>query len=416
MSFKAAEIITIGDELLIGQVVDTNSAWMAEQLNLIGIGADRITTVHDDEQEIINAITSAFEKYNLVFITGGLGPTKDDVTKKALCKFYNCGLRFDETAFDYVKKIFERKKIPMPEINRSQAEIPEKCITVENTRGTAPGMWFEENGKILISLPGVPLEMKGLMEKSILHSLKKKNSGNTIFHKTLLTTGIGESVLAEKIASWEDALPDTLKLSYLPSAGMVRLRLTTSGEDENKLKTEIENQFAQLEKIIPDFFYGYNEDTLEGVIGKLLLKNSLTLCVAESCTGGAISRMITHVPGCSAYYKGGVVAYSYGMKENALEVNNETLMKHGAVSELTVREMAEGAKKIMKADCSLATSGIAGPEGGTPEKPVGMVWIAISTPKRTVTKKFMFGKSREGNIEQSSIAALNFLRKELLAY
>ena len=408
-----AEIITIGDELLIGQVVDTNSSWMAQQLNMIGIPVSRRIAVGDSIPEILNAMNESVKRADVILITGGLGPTSDDVTKKALCEFFKKELVFHEAAFDNVKKIFERRKLRMPEMNRKQAEVPENATVMENTRGTAPGLWFDENGKTIVSMPGVPFEMYTMMELSVLPQLKKKFPSQTIFHKTFLTSGIGESALAEKISEWESNLETTLKLAYLPSPGIVKLRLSGRGKDATALKKCIDSQLKKLEQIVPDFFFGYDDDSLQSVIGEMLKSNKLSVCTAESCTGGSVAKLFTSVPGSSEYFKGSVVAYSYEAKKEILSVKAATIENQGAVSQATVLEMAQGALKLFNADCAIAISGIAGPSGEVPGKPVGTVWIAVSTPERTLSEMFLFGKNRQINIQLSAYSALNLLRKLL---
>lgn len=407
------EIITIGDELLIGQVIDTNSAWMGRELNQAGFFVHKITSVGDRLDEICAALQAATEQAKIILITGGLGPTKDDITKNAMCRFFNTDLVFNEKVFAHVQDLFERRNVKMPAINRMQAMLPANCKAIDNSRGTAPGMWFEHNGCVFVSMPGVPSEMKGMMSDYVIPELRKKFKPDTILHKTLLTAGIGESALAEKIASWEDQLPEGFRLAYLPAEGMVRLRLTVRGKENSISMEQVNAQFQKLENIIPDHWYGYDESSLEESVGKLLTQHGWKLCIAESCTGGSISRLITRIPGSSDYYNGGVVAYSYDAKENILGVKAETLNTYGAVSEQAVREMAEGAKRIFNSECAIATSGIAGPGGGTPDKPVGTIWIAISTPEQAFTRKFVFGKSREINILHSSNTVLNLLRLSL---
>lgn len=409
------EIITIGDEILIGQIVDTNSAWMGEQLNLAGIKVHQITSVSDNAEHIVKALDEAKNRVDLILITGGLGPTKDDLTKHTLVNYFNTKLRFDEDVYQHVKALFARFGREVTELNKKQAEVPESCIVIHNANGTAPGMWFEKENKIFISMPGVPYEMKKMMSAEILPRLKQKFSLPAIVHRTVLTQGIGESFLSEIIADWENSLAEkNIKLAYLPSPGMVRLRLSASGNDETTLRKTIDNKVSELEKIIPQHIYGYEKDKLEEIIGKLLKQKNQTLALAESCSGGLIAHMITSVPGSSAYFMGSVVSYSNQSKMNQLGVKKETLEKHGAVSEETVTEMALGAKEKFNTDWVVATSGIAGPDGGTAEKPVGTVWIAIAGPNGMKAKKFQFGGDRERNIQVTAITALNMLRKALI--
>lgn len=412
-----AEIITIGDEILIGQVVDTNSAWMAEQLNLHGIKINRITSVSDNSEDIKNALNEAKTRADIILMTGGLGPTKDDITKRTLVEYFDTKLRFDINVYCHVETLFARFGREVTNINRKQAEVPESCTVIHNANGTAPGMWFEQNGKIFVSMPGVPYEMKKMMSAEIIPRLKKyfETDETTIVHRTVLTQGIGESFLSGIIAEWENSLADlNIKLAYLPSPGMVRLRLTCSGNNEEKLKNIVNKKVNELEKIIPQYIYGYEKDTLEEITGKLLKEKNQTLSLAESCTGGLIAHHITSVPGSSAYFSGGVVCYSNQSKINQLDVKIETLEKHGAVSEETVSEMAVGTKQKFNTDWAVAVSGIAGPDGGTKEKPVGTVWIAVAGNKSMKTKKFQLGGDRKRNITVAAITALNMLRKELI--
>lgn len=410
------EIITIGDELLIGQVVDTNSAWMGTLLNNNGIKVHQITSVSDNREHIIEALTEAAKRADIILITGGLGPTKDDITKSTLCDYFKTELVFNAEAFKDVEYVFKIRGREVTEINRKQAEIPKNSIPLRNKNGTAPGMWFEEKGKIYVSMPGVPYEMKAIMENDVIPRLKKKFDLPVIMHRTVLTQGIGESVLAEKIEAWEDSLAkENIKLAYLPSPGMVRLRLTTSGKDATVLKQTIERKVKELIPLAENYIYGYENDTLEGLVGKLLLEKHKTLSTAESCTGGYIAHLITSIAGSSEYFKGSVVSYANEVKENVLGVKKETLDKHGAVSQQTVEEMVAGVSSKLNTDYAIAVSGIAGPGGGTPEKPVGLVWIAIKTPTKVFSKQYQFGDNRERNIRVTAITALNLLRKEILA-
>ncbi len=409
-----AFIINIGDELLIGQVTNFNASWMAEQLNISGIDVIRINVISDKETEIINALNEAELIADIILLTGGLGPTNDDITKKTLCKYFKTKLVFDEQTFNDISALFIKRGFAMSERNKEQAEVPACCTVIRNNEGTAPGLWFEKNGKIFIATPGVPFEMKAMMSNSIIPMLEKKMSGDVIVHKTILTQGVGESFLADMIIEWGNNLPKNIRLAYLPSPGIVKLRLTARGENKKTLSTSIKNEVKKLHEIISKYIYGYDSETLEEIIGKLLIEKSKTVVTAESCTGGYIAHTITKVPGSSAYYKGSVIAYSNDIKENILGVKHKTLMQHGAVSEETVREMAENARTKLNADYSIAVSGIAGPDGGTAEKPVGLIWIAFSSAKKIVTKKFQFGNNRMVNIEIITATALNMLRKELL--
>jgi len=411
-----AIIINIGDELLIGQVTNFNASWMAEQLNTIGIEVLRINVISDTEDEIISSLKQSVTLADLVILTGGLGPTNDDITKKTLCRFFKTSLIFDTATYKDIVDLFVRRGLPVTEINKKQAEIPACCIPVRNLQGTAPGLWFENKGKIVIATPGVPFEMKAMMTDPILSLLKEKMTGDVIVHKTVLTQGIGESFLADKIALWENSLHQSVRLAYLPSPGIVRLRLTARGSDSKSLEKIIDNEILKLYSIIGENIYGYDTETLELIVGKLLEQKNKTLATAESCTGGYIAHCITKVPGSSSYYKGSVIAYSNKIKEGILGVKSETLGRHGAVSEETVKEMAVNVKEKFHADFSIAVSGVAGPDGGTPEKPVGTVWIAAASPCEVVAQKFSFGTNRSVNIERAAVNALNMLRKIILKY
>jgi nicotinamide-nucleotide amidase len=410
-----AEIITIGDELLIGQVVDTNSAWIAHKLNLIGIKIHRIISISDKKEEIIKALDESGKRVDLIILTGGLGPTKDDITKNTLCEYFNTKLIVSEIVIDDIRSFLEKRNVDFNNSNKRQAEVPENCKVIRNYNGTAPGMWFSSGNKTFISLPGVPYEMKSMMDNEVIQRLKASFPSNHIIHKTIYTQGIAESILSEKLAEWEEGLPDKgIKLAYLPQPGIVRLRLSTEGEDLNSLKKLIENEILSLNQIIPDYIFGYDNEKLEEIIGNLLKKHSGTVSVAESCTGGNIARLITSVPGCSDYFKGSAVAYSNEIKVNILNVSRDVLVNHGAVSKEVVEEMARSAMKIFDTDFSVATSGVAGPSGGTKEKPVGSVWIAVSSKKSTISEFFSFGDDRERNITRASVTALNMLRKMII--
>lgn len=408
-----AEIITIGDELLIGQVVDTNSAWMAEQLNLIGIRVVQITSVSDERAHILTTLREASERADVILMTGGLGPTRDDITKTVLCEYFGTTLVFNQQAYENIELIFKNRGYQISALNRAQAEVPESCTPLLNVNGTAPGMWFEKSGKIYISMPGVPFEMKSLMTGEILPRLQPL-SQVSIVHRTILTQGVGESFLAASIESWETSLPEYIKLAYLPQPGIVRLRLTASGSDRLLLEKSVNKYTDELYRLIPEYIFGEGEDTLELIVGNLLKAKGFTLATAESCTGGYIAHLITGIAGSSAYFKGSVVAYSNEIKEVVLGVSAHTLTKNGAVSEETVFEMAAGIIRKFKVHCAIAVSGIAGPDGGTPEKPVGTTWICVLTPKGAQTRKFTFGDHRGRNIRRAALAALEMLRQQLL--
>jgi nicotinamide-nucleotide amidase len=410
-----AEIITIGDEILIGQVVDTNSAWMAQQLNLAGIEVFQITSVHDDRIHILDALKEAEQRVDVILITGGLGPTKDDITKNVLCEYFDTSLIFHQPTFDAIQKMwFSKTGIPVNDLNRGQAMVPASCRVIPNRKGTAPGMWFEQNDTIFVSMPGVPFEMTDMMLSEILPHLKATGKTINILHKTILTQGVAESALAERLSTWENSLPASVKMAYLPSPMGLRLRLSISGNDDEHMQSEIDDAMNGLLPLISDCWHGFDDETLAQGIGKLLLERNRTLSVAESCTGGNISHLITLTPGSSKWFTGGITAYSNSVKTSFLKVAAETLEKYGAVSSQTAVEMAEGIRKLMNTDYSVATTGIAGPEGGTAEKPVGTIWICIAGPTKFICEKFVFGNDRERFIQRSSQTALHMLRKYIL--
>ena len=410
-----AEIISIGDELLIGQVVNTNASWIAEQLNLAGIEVQQITTISDKREQILKILARAYLRSDIILITGGLGPTKDDITKQTLCEFFNTSLVFNNEAYEQIYELFKARGFKVTELNRQQAELPANCIPLKNKNGTAPGMWFNKDGKIFVSMPGVPFEMKPMITEQVIPRLRKFYKTGFIIHKTILTQGIGESFLTEIISDWEKNLPENFSLAYLPQPGIVRLRITAKGNNKEKLIQEINSFSGKLQEIIPDLIFGYEKDTLEEITGKLLKDKNQTLSTAESCTGGYISHLITSVPGSSNYYIGSVIAYSNQIKESLLGVKNKTLIDNGAVSKQVVTEMALGVQQKFKTDYAIATSGIAGPDGGTEKKPVGTTWIAIATPgKKVIAKKYLFGEQRGRNIRKAALTALNMLRKELI--
>ncbi len=404
-----AEIITIGDEILIGQIVDTNSAWMAHELNNIGIRIKQISSVSDDQEHILKALNEASQRADVILITGGLGPTKDDITKKTIARYFGVGLVENKEALDNVTQIFERFNRPMLEVNKQQALVPENCEVILNKNGTAPGMWFNVNGKIYVSMPGVPHEMMYMMEDSVLPKLKTTLTLPAIVHKTILTVGEGESFLAERIADIEDSLPAHIKLAYLPKLGQVRLRLSGYGENEAQLKAEVDSYAQKLVERVSNVVAAEEDIPIEKAILNYMAEKGLTLSVAESCTGGYISHLITQHPGSSAVFFGGAVSYSYELKESLLGVKEETLAKYGAVSEETATEMVEGALRNFKSDYALAVTGIAGPDGGTPDKPVGTVWIGVASAGEKIVKKLTFGNKRKQNIERTAISALNML-------
>jgi len=415
------EIINIGDEILIGQVINTNAAWMAEELNRNGFKVFQFTVISDNREHILQGLEEAGRRADLVLVSGGLGPTKDDITKQTICDFFNTTLVFNEKAFENIEALFARRGWSVNALNRKQAELPESCISLPNRLGTARGMWFETggqadkrtSGQVYIFLPGVPFEMKDIFAREVLPRLKERFQPQGIVHLTILTQGMGESSIAEIIKDWEENLPSHIKLAYLPQPGIVRLRLTATGSDEHLLRQEVESETRKLNEIIPELIFGYDTDTLEAIIGQLLMQQKLTLAIAESCSGGYISHLVTSVPGSSAYFQGSVVAYSNRSKEDLLYVKQDTLETHGSVSEQVAMEMALGAKARFRTDFAIATTGIAGPSGATPEKPVGTVWIGIATPTGVFAHHFLFGDQRERNIRRTALTALNLLRKEI---
>jgi len=410
-----AEIITIGDELLIGQTVDTNSAFMGAELSAIGFEITQITSISDKKDQIINTLKGKVGKSDIILITGGLGPTSDDITKQTLCEFFKTHLVFNEEVYKGIEKMMLKWNFPMNENNRRQAEVPESCRILTNLAGTAPGMWFEKEGTIFISMPGVPYEMKHIMTERVIPELKKRFTSQHIIHRNIMTYGTPEAKLAEILTGFEAGLPAYIKLAYLPSFGVIKLRLTGTGTDKIILSKAIEDQVKNLYNIIPDFIYGENEESLEMAIGKLLTSKGQSVCFAESCTGGEISHLITSIPGSSAYFKGSVIAYDNSVKAQLLGVSLETINKFGAVSKETVKMMSAGARKLFKTDFAVATSGIAGPSGGTEDKPVGTLWIAVSSKDKTVVEKRTFGSDRVINIRRFSFAALNLLRKQIIS-
>ena len=411
MDINYASIITIGDELLIGQVVDTNSAWMAQELNKIGIPVKHRMAVGDTWDDIWYALDEESKHASIILITGGLGPTSDDITKPLLCKYFGGNLVIDEETLAHVQNIFLNiLKRPMLDVNVKQAEVPDVCTVLRNEKGTAPGMLFEKNGKVFISLPGVPHEMKWIMTNVVLPLLPKKFKTTNIAHCTLLTAGIGESFLADLVKEEEAALPSFIKLAYLPNSGMVRLRLTASGDDKALLTESLEKHFRTFKEKVKEFLVIDEDLPIEVVVARLLKEKKATLATAESCTGGYIAHLITSMPGASAYFKGSVVSYDNSIKTNILHVPESILQSVGAVSEETVKIMAESVLEIMDTDYSIAVSGIMGPDGGTPEKPLGMVWIAVAKKGETITKRFDFRHTRERNIQLTALNALNMLR------
>jgi nicotinamide-nucleotide amidase len=412
-----ASIITIGDELLIGQTIDTNSAFIAQELNKIGVWVRRRVAVGDLYGDIWDALDEEGEQSDIVIITGGLGPTADDITKPLLCKYFGGKLVVNEKVLAHVKYLFEivfRRPGPMLERNLKQAEVPDVCNVLHNERGTAPGMLFKKDGKVFISLPGVPHEMKGLIVNEVVPYLLSAYEMPAIVHQTAFTFGQGESMLAELLKDFESSLPSHIKLAYLPNYGMVKLRLTSQGENKEEVEKELLPYFEQLQELVKEFLVTNKDEGLEVVIGQLLKAGGKTMATAESCTGGYIAHLITSIAGSSAYYKGSVVCYANEVKENVLGVKHDTLMSAGAVSEETVKQMVSGAIKGLNVDFALATSGIMGPDGGSKEKPVGTVWIAAGNKEKVETLKLNLRFDRQRNITITANNALNFLRKFIL--
>lgn len=410
-----ADIVTIGDEILYGQIVDTNSQWMSQELDKLGIRVRRKISVSDQPAEIEDVLRTSAQQVDLILITGGLGPTKDDVTKTTLCRLFQDELVIEPRAEAFIRSFFESRNRPFTELNRQQAAIPSRCTYLHNVTGTAPGMWFEELGCILVSMPGVPHEMKYLMTHEVLPRLQQHFQTPVIHHRVIRTIGIGESFLAERIERWEDQLPAHIKLAYLPGHGQVKLRLTATGDNRELLDAEIETCIQDLYPLAGEFIFSTHNEELEEVIGKLLTKKKATLGCAESCTGGYLAHAITQVPGSSAYFMGSITSYDNRVKREQLGVLEETLRNYGAVSEYTAREMAEGLRDVLGVDYALATTGVAGPGGGSEEKPVGTVWIACATPHGTEVKRYQFTQQRATNIRWASYNALAMLYRHLIS-
>ncbi|MCS6928664.1 MAG: CinA family nicotinamide mononucleotide deamidase-related protein [Saprospiraceae bacterium] len=414
-------LILIGDEILLGQVIDTNSAWIGQQLALHGYRITGKMAVADARADILSALETAAQRANIIITTGGLGPTKDDITRKTLAEYFGCGLMFHPETYDRIVDYYARVGRPLPDSARQQATIPERAVPLTNKVGNAPGMWFEREGKVFISLPGVPFEMQYLMTEEVLPRLRQHFPGRPLVHRTLRTAGEGETAIAKRIENFENALPPHIRLAYLPSLGQVRLRLSgqwpheqVPPDAEARLQLEVEKWADELRGLLADIVYGKEEDTLEQVVGQLLQAQGLLLGTAESCTGGYIAHLITSVPGSSKYFAGSVVAYSNEIKTKLLGVRPETLAHFGAVSEQTVCEMVAGALDTLKVDVALSVSGIAGPSGGTPEKPVGTVWMAVGNRSRIIAQKHVFARDRVKNIQLAAIFGLNMVRKFLL--
>ncbi len=409
-------LITIGDEILIGQVVDTNSVWISQQLNSLGVRVKEMVTVSDEAEQITGALDRYIGRYDLLIMTGGLGPTRDDITKQTLAGYFGSRMITHPEVLDRITSFFRERGRNMIDSNLRQAEVPEACRVLMNNHGTAPGMWFEKEGTIVISLPGVPYEMKGLMIDQVLPAIRARVSVPDVVHKTIMTQGVPESYLAAMLRDWEASLPSCVKLAYLPRPGIVRLRLTVLGECARESEQILKMILDKLQKIIPEHIFGYDEIDLEDALGQLLAEKGMTLATAESCTGGNIARLITSIPGSSRYFSGSVVAYENRIKQELLMVKRETLDSIGAVSREVVEQMARGAQDRFHADAAIATSGIAGPDGGTEEKPVGTTWISVVAGEKIHTRQFRFGGNRERIIDQASYSAMQMLRRLILGY
>lgn len=409
-----ADIITIGDEILIGQIVDTNSAWIASQLGLAGVTIRRKYSIGDRREEILAAVGESSRECQITIITGGLGPTKDDITKRVLAELFDSRLVRHEETYERVERMMKRRGIEFNELNQSQALVPECCTVLPNHKGTAPGMWFETaDGHVVVSLPGVPFEMEALMSESVIPMLRNRFSLSAVVHKTAITFGLAESMMAAHIAPWEDNLPPHLHLAYLPSPSQLRLRLSVYDMPKEQAEAEIESWFEKLMPLLGDYFVGWEDKTVQGAVADLLIERGETVAAAESCTGGALSAKFTAMSGASEYFWGGVVSYDNSVKENVLGVSSENLKTYGAVSEQVARQMAEGVRRLCGTTYGISTTGIAGPTGGTPDKPVGTVWMAIAGPNGTTAHLFRGGTQRAQNIERAATTAINLLRLEL---
>ncbi|SMG15621.1 nicotinamide-nucleotide amidase [Marivirga sericea] len=408
-----AELISIGDEILYGQTLDTNSHFISAELDKLGIRVKRKVTVSDEREAMMRAFEEAENNADIIIITGGLGPTKDDLTKPLLAEYFDSSMILHEDILEDLRERFAKRDRELNELNRGQAELPEKCTPIENKYGTAPGMWFDKEGKVFISMPGVPSEMKYMMEDTVIPRFKEKFKTPVLIHKMVKTVGIPESILAEKLEDWENNLPSEIKLAYLPGLKQVKMRLTASGDEEKRLKKLIDQEVDKLYKLVGKYIYGTDENNLASKIGELLLERKLTIAVAESCTGGHLAHLLTSNAGSSAYYRGGINPYHNNLKMDVLGVKKETIEKYGAVSEQTVIEMAERVRELFGADIGISTSGVAGPGGGSKEKPVGTVWVALADGKETQTKLYHFQFDRHGNIEMTSNSLLNLVRQTL---
>ncbi len=405
--------ISIGDELLIGQVINTNAAWLGEHLSEAGFQLDSSLTIGDSENAILNAFDACMDA-DLVLVTGGLGPTADDITKPTVCKFFDTELEFCQAAYDNLVSLFERRGFKMSERNRGQAMLPKSCKYIPNTYGTAPCMWIEKNGVAFVFMPGVPFEMKGIFTDELLPRIKERFQAIPYEKRVVMTTGIGESFLADKIKDWEDALPEFLSLAYLPQYGMVRLRLSGRHEDARLLHETLDREVAKLVALISEYIFAMQDQSIERTVFDLLNSKGMTFASAESCTGGNIAHVITLIPGSSEVFKGTAVTYATPMKTKVLGVPAETIVKQGVVSQEVVESMATGVRDLMEADFGVATTGVAGPSGGSEENPVGTVWIGVASAKGVVSKRFNFGKDRENVINRATVAAYEMLRQQII--
>ena len=408
-----ATIITIGDEILIGQILDTNSRYISRALNAHGIAVAERTSIGDNRAQIVETLDHALSQSEIVIITGGLGPTKDDITKHTLCEFFGSTLRYDEVEAEHIRTLLEARNIAFNDLNRGQAMVPECCTVLHNAHGTAPGMWFEQEGRVVISLPGVPFEMQHLIDEEVMPRLKARFELREIVHRTMITFGIAESILAEKISAWEEALPEYLHLAYLPAPNVVRLRLSAYEVEGKEVSREIDSQFEKLHTIIPDNIAGFEDASVEELVHHILINKGETLAVAESCTGGAIASKFTAQAGASAYFLCGVVSYSNESKCNVLGVQMSDIAQYGAVSEQVAKAMAQGAKVISGANFAVSTTGIAGPTGGSAEKPVGTVWIGIATPTKSYAVLKNCGTDRSQIISRATAYAIAMLYDEI---
>ena len=416
MSEIYCEIITIGDEILYGHILDTNAKWLSKNLNELGVKTNKISTIGDNYIQIKDILESSIKENDIIIFTGGLGPTNDDITKKCLNDFFKGKLITDNNTLSHIKKIFKKRNLDLTKKNRDQALVPDNCKVLNNKYGTAPGIAFEKDNKLVISLPGVPYEMKSLFENKCSQIIKQKFSLSIIHHRIIKTVGIGESWLSDLISEWEKNLDNNISLAYLPSIGRVKLRLTGRGNNLNKIKSAIDKEEKKVLPILRKYIYGFDNEELESCVGNLLIKNKKTLSIAESCSGGYLSHLVTSIPGSSKYFSGSVVAYSNNIKINNLNVNKKNIEKFGAVSKEVVEEMATNVRKKFNSSIGISTSGIAGPSGGTEKKPVGTVWIGYSDKNKTLSKKLLLTNRRDINITLSSIGALNMARLSLEGY